>query len=139
MEKVVTVLGWFVLATLALAIARQLSEQISDEKSMSIFYDSFKGSYGLAGSTNMLLENFTSLNPADASLNARNPYNLLDIPAKATGDLTAKTCYEKDFLSQSQKTGNYIQRTNNFRHAGPDSCSAPLTEFVDSFYTQESI
>jgi hypothetical protein len=27
MEKVLTVLGWFVMASLALAIARQLSEQ----------------------------------------------------------------------------------------------------------------
>jgi hypothetical protein len=137
MEKVFTVLGWFVLATLALAIARQLSEQLSDEQSFSVFSDLY--SYGR-------VENFTvnanaNANPADASLNPRTPYNLLDMPAnaKGPGDLTAKTCYENDFLAQTQKTGNYIQRTNNFRHAAPDSCSAPMTEFVDSFYKAESI
>jgi hypothetical protein len=51
------------------------------------------------------------------------------------GTLSAKTCFQSDFLAQSNKVGNYIQRTNNIRHATPDSCSAPLTELVDSFYT----
>ena len=51
------------------------------------------------------------------------------------GDLSSKTCYQSDFLAQSQKVGNFVQRTNNFRHAAPDSCSAPLTELVNAFYT----
>ena len=76
--------------------------------------------------------------PAEASLeNPRQPYALLNgvLPEKGNkGKLTAKTCYEKDFLAQSNKVGNYIQRTNNYPHAAPDSCSAPLTELVDSFY-----
>lgn len=81
-----------------------------------------------------------TMSPADADLDVRQPYELLKdvIPVKKSpGDLTAKTCYDKDFISQSDLCNsklNYIQRTNNFPHNRPDNCSAPLTELVDSFY-----
>lgn len=117
MEKTLTVLGWFVLASLALGIARQLSEQ------KQLFWNE-----GFSGS------------PANATLNKpRDPYALLigSMPVKAeskTGNLTAKTCYETDFLAQNQRTGNFEQVTNNFKHKGPDSCSAPLTAMVNTIY-----
>ena len=116
-DPIVQFLGIMVLLTLMMAIARQLSEQ------------SVSGPYA---------EAFQLYNPADASLvNPRAPYSLLSLPVKETpGDFTAKTCYDADFLSQSNKTGNFIQRTNNFPHLGPDSCSSPHTEFVNSFYTK---
>jgi len=154
-EKTITVLSWFVMATLALAIARQLSEQ----KELVAFPSSAGGlSYNRPGWNKPLLERFenpdfdnygnvkgtadkvemSSGNPADAQItNMHQPYSLLAdvLPVKRTdGTLTAKTCYQKDFLAQSNKTGNYLQRTNNFVHAEPDNCSAPLTEMVDSFY-----
>lgn len=75
--------------------------------------------------------------PGPAALNIRQPYNLLlDSLSvkKEQGKLTAKACFDTDFLSHTDKIGNYIQRTNNFKHATPDNCSAPLTEMVDSFY-----
>jgi hypothetical protein len=81
-----------------------------------------------------------TLSPDTANLDVRRPYDLLlDVmpEKKKPGVLTAKTCYEKDFISQSDLCTaklNYIQRTNNFPHNRPDSCSAPLTELVDSFY-----
>ena len=79
-----------------------------------------------------------ALSPADSQLeNMREPYALLKgaIPVKTEeGDLTAVSCFRKDFLSATNKVGNYIQRTNNYKHATPDDCSAPLTEMVDSFY-----
>ena len=53
-----------------------------------------------------------------------------DSENRQLGTLTAQSCFEKDFMAQSSKTGNFIQRTNNFRHEEPDNCSAPLTEFV---------
>lgn len=101
MDRIFVILGWIVMATLALAIARQLSEQ------QLVFHPG-------------LLEGFSSrpLAPVD--------------PAK-NDTLTAKTCYEADFMSQTQMAGDYTQRTNNFKHAKPDSCSAPL-EFVNKFY-----
>ena len=131
-DTVIRVLGWFVLATLALAIARQLSEQTQ----INLIPTNFGASYNRPGFGKGLLENFTSYGGDPAS--AADPYVLLAdvLPAKRGADtnLTAKTCYENDFLAQTQKTGNYIQRTNNFRHAAPDSCSSPHTEFVGGFY-----
>jgi hypothetical protein len=57
------------------------------------------------------------------------------IPTKGTeGDLTASSCFANDFLAQTEKTGNFLQRTNNIRQARPDSCSAPRTELVNAFY-----
>jgi hypothetical protein len=114
MDKVFTVLGWIVMATLALAIARQLSEQIE------------LGPYAAWNA-----EGFVSAGPSPTN------YTLLpDVfpPAANPGNLTAKTCYAADFVSDTQKTGNYLQRTNNFKHGIPDSCSSPFTELVNSFY-----
>lgn len=94
------------MATLALAIARQLSEQ------QLVYHPS-------------LLEGFSS----QISTN----YREIRDPAK-NKTLTAKSCYESDFMSHTQLSGDYTQRTNNFKHANPDNCSAPLTEFVNKFY-----
>lgn len=143
-------LSWIVLLTLALAIARQLSEQTT----LYFLPDSFGIPFSRAGWDRGLLESFkgsqqeqslsgtldTSIpfNPADATLETpTRPYALLNgvLPEKSDkGTLTAQTCFEKDFISQTDKTGNYIQRTNNFRHAAPDNCSAPFTEVVNSYY-----
>ena len=119
MEKIFTVLGWFVLASLSLAIARQLSEQ-----------------------KHVWNEGFMVLNPADANL-TKDPYALLEsIPVKPgaseskTGNLTASTCYETDYIAQNQRTGNFDQLTNNFKHVRPDSCSAPFTEIVNTIYRE---
>lgn len=142
-DKTLTVLGWFVLITLMCAIARQLSEQTQLNLTPSLF----GASWNRPGSSHRLLERFTNgsenvisgkpdadqFNPAAA----KAPYTLLnDVLAQkqTAGTLTAKTCYQKDFMAQTEKTGNFIQRTNNYRHGAPDNCTAPLTEFVDSFY-----
>lgn len=121
MEKVFTVLGWFVMASLALAIARQLSEQ----KNLGPF-SAFEG--------------YT--NPPQADKKAVANYTLLAdefAPATAPGNLTAKTCFDADFQAATEKTGNYIQRTNNFKHGIPDSCSSQRTEMVNSFYVPASL
>jgi len=107
MDKYIQVLGWVAMGTLALAIARQLSEQR--------IYDMIPMNFGSSQRTKGLLENFTS--PVTST-------------NQKLGDLTAQTCFEKDFMAQSSKTGNFIQRTNNFRHEKPDNCSPLLTEFV---------
>ena len=151
MEKAIKYLGWLVLLSLSIAIARQLSEQ----RTIYLLPDSFGKLFSRHGWDRGILqfssEGFTNESsvkgrvdtsgyvvPADASLdNPRQPYALLNgvLPEKLDkGTLTAKTCYDKDFIEQSNKVGNYIQRTNNFRHAAPDNCSAPLTEMVNSFY-----
>ena len=105
------------MASLALAIARQLSEQ----KTL-VWYN----------------ERFMNLNPADYTLDKpRDAYALLQIPVKetsSTGDLTAKSCYDADYMPKHEMTGNYDQATNNYRHKMPDSCSSPLTSLVNTIY-----
>ncbi len=138
MEQAFTVLGWVVLITLSLAIARQLSEQnyiymLPDR------WGTQYATYGQAGRKG-LLEQFTNYSGSPAKADAS--YKLLsDVlgDKKTDGTLTAQTCYQSDFLEQSNKVGNYIQRTNNFHHGTPDNCSAPRTELVDSFYRNEKI
>ena len=102
MDSIFVILGWLVMATLALGIARQLSEQ------QLVYHPS-------------LLEGFSS-----------HGRPLVEDPAK-NETLSAKTCYENDFMSHTQLGGDYTQRTNNFKHAKPDNCSASL-EFVNKFY-----
>jgi len=109
--KVLTVLAWIAMTTLAIAIARQLSEQ----KALNIF-------------EKPLLEYFQSASTKDSDL-------LLTLqPASGPGNLSAKTCFATDFVAQNQKVGDYSQKTNNFKHGNPDSCSSPRTEFVNSIY-----
>jgi hypothetical protein len=136
MENTITVLAWIVFATLILAIARQLSEQRGN------YYMFIKEGFEDTGSEDSdkvhgkMSPASTSPGPIDLE-NPRESFNLLnDVlkPIENKNLYTAKSCYSNDFIAQSAKTGNYIQRTNNFRHAAPDNCSAPLTELVGSFY-----
>jgi hypothetical protein len=55
-------------------------------------------------------------------------------PDTGLSGLTAGACWSQDRANELQLGGQYAQRTNNYRHAYPDSCSALRTEFVDSMY-----
>jgi len=44
---------------------------------------------------------------------------------KKWGTMTSETCYHTDLGESLKKTRNYAQRTNNYTHEQPDSCSAP--------------
>lgn len=48
--------------------------------------------------------------------------------------MTSEKCYKTDMGEQLKKTRNFLQRTNNYQHSHPDSCSAPNHEFVGTFY-----
>jgi hypothetical protein len=160
MRALFTALGWLGVATLLLAVLLQTKSDIygfpSNWGEQYARHGQNRGELPPMGQPFVLgsLEGFTenkekeskevngrieqpfgpSGNPADAP-SLSSTYSLLPLQTKPTpGTLSAKTCYESDFLAQSQKVGNYIQRTNNIRHASPDSCTAPLTELVDSFY-----
>lgn len=144
MEKVFTFLGWLALITLVLAIARQLAER----RNIYFLPDSWGKQYtnenfanipasmanvkGIVEKTDLL----TSGEPNKAG--AQTSFTPLSdvLKSKGTdGTMTASSCFQQDFLAQSEKVGNYIQRTNNFRHGTPDNCSAPRTELVDAIYT----
>jgi hypothetical protein len=87
----------------------------------------------------------STLSPANASLNKpRKPYHLLsdvlqDAPRDTVGCLRAGCCDETDFESRTNLTGNYIQRTNNYKRVYPDNCTGPLHEFTMSFYKTEKL
>lgn len=134
------------MATLAVGVARQLSSQ----RGIYLLPDSWGIPFARHGQEGQR-EGFENKEVVEGvmdktrKLEAGNPaeamkpssYSILAdvMPTKGTdGNLTAKTCFQSDFLAQSEKTGNYIQRTNNIRHARPDSCSAARTELVNAFY-----
>jgi len=81
------------------------------------------------------------LEPHDATLEKpREPYNLLkDLLPEAVVRVspTSQRCYETDFQTRIEKTGNFKQLTNNYKRGEPDSCSSPLHEFVLSYYKPE--
>jgi hypothetical protein len=84
--------------------------------------------------------------PAPSSLNERIPYHLLqgvlkDAPVdnQDNSKLNSCACYTKDFQNRIQLTGNYIQRTNNYKRANPESCSAPYHELVNNFYAVQKL
>ena len=83
--------------------------------------------------------------PATAQLTQpRKPYHLLsdvlqNAPRDTIGCLRAGCCDETDFESRTNLTGNYLQRTNNYKREYPDNCSGPLHEFTMSFYKTDSL
>lgn len=96
-------------------------------------------SIGMAGEVTGKPETSDVSGPADASLKQpREPYNLLkELPAAPRGSiscLNAACCSETDFEQRTNQTGNFLQRTNNYKRDFPDSCSAPLTELNLAFY-----
>lgn len=54
---------------------------------------------------------------------------------KNWGSMTSERCFRTDIGESLKRTRNFLQRTNNYRHTHPDSCSAPNHEFVGTFYT----
>jgi hypothetical protein len=70
----------------------------------------------------------------------QGPYHLYDTeidntrPYNEVGTLTQQKCYEQDGNRLPEKLQDYSQRTNNYVHTYPDSCSAPFKELVGSFY-----
>ena len=75
---------------------------------------------------------------ADANLTNNQPYHLLqDERANARPQLSTVStagCYATDMEQHLSKVGNHRQLTNNYRRAGPDSCSAPWKELLFHFY-----
>jgi hypothetical protein len=53
------------------------------------------------------------------------------------GKMSSERCFRKDIGESLKKTRNYLQRTNNYQHIHPDSCSAPNHEFIGTFYKPE--
>ena len=77
-------------------------------------------------------------NAAEADIaDQRTPYNLLKGVLPSDGSklsgMSAQRCYEADFENRLM-TSSRKQMTNNYQRLNPDSCTAPFTELVTSFY-----
>ena len=77
--------------------------------------------------------------PANASLTEpRKPYHLLpDLPPAPRGSISclkASCCAETDFEWRTNLTGNFLQRTNNYKREFPDNCTGPRQELTLAFY-----
>ena len=83
--------------------------------------------------------------PGPASLTQpRKPYHLLsdvlqNAPRDTVGCLTAGCCNETDFEARTNLTGNYLQRTNNYKREYPDNCTGPLHDFTMAFYKTDTL
>ena len=112
MDKTIQVLGWFVMGTLALAIARQLSEQ----KVFDFMPSNYGAAIGRRGWNRRLLahEGFASTKIVGWEKDQPSVH--------APEKVSAQNSYEKDVTAQNAMVGNYVQRTNNFPHTGADNC-----------------
>jgi hypothetical protein len=82
------------------------------------------------------LEGPDSFLPQAGTITAGDQVALGDFIPVKTGltKMSAISCAAADQARQGEVGGQYTQRTNNYRHDYPDSCTAPLSEFVGSVY-----
>ena len=55
-------------------------------------------------------------------------------PATRVTNNSAGSCAAADTARQAELGGQFVQRTNNYKHDYPDHCSSLLSEFVGAFY-----
>jgi len=55
-------------------------------------------------------------------------------PSPGLTKLSAVSCAASDNARQQELGGQYVQRTNNYKHDYPDHCSSLLSDFVGGFY-----
>ena len=51
---------------------------------------------------------------------------------------TSQQCYTTDFTRAYERAGSYSQKTNNYKHDYPDSCSSWNHDLVLDFYKSKS-
>jgi hypothetical protein len=109
-----------------------------DKEQLKEAFENIGSSEGVTGKS----ETSDVSGPAPASLkDPRKPYNLLsELPPGPRGSISclkASCCAETDFEWRTNQTGNFLQRTNNYKREFPDNCTAPLTELNLAFYNNE--
>jgi hypothetical protein len=81
--------------------------------------------------------------PAPKDLEPEDILNGATSPMTAAGQntdfLNAQRCFEGDFQTRLERTGNYRQLTNNYKRGDPNSCTAPLQNLVLPFYKVEPL
>lgn len=56
---------------------------------------------------------------------------------RIAGGPTAQKCFDVDWARGLERAGSYAQRTNNYIHGYPDSCSAPNHDLILNFYEEK--
>jgi hypothetical protein len=81
--------------------------------------------------------------PSPVNFANRDSYLLLEDELKGMDSgiscVNSRSCFATDFNRLQEKTGNFRQLTNNYKHGYPDSCSAPFQELVNSFYDSKGV
>ena len=79
-------------------------------------------------------------NAAEYNSDRKKPYKSYDLlnggkyePRVASGP-TAERCYKTNWSRELELSGSYAQRTNNYKHNYPDSCSSWNHDLVLDFY-----
>jgi hypothetical protein len=132
----VRTLLFFAVAALVLLYAYR-SYRLEGFADLNVSPSLFKASVAPGGSEEEL-----ALSPGPAmSESTEKIIESAGLPAMSTaeaeanwGSMTSQTCYKSDIGESLKLTRNFLQRTNNYIHSHPDSCSAPNHEFVGTFY-----
>jgi hypothetical protein len=147
MKNMMGLLGAFIVGWLILTLALALFTQSRD------FYgpnpilrprlevkEPFQNGGATVGITDVVGAGL-QLQPGDPALGTpRAPYALLNLPTTTNPTvLTAQECHEADFATRLEKTGNFRQMTNNYRHGDPDSCSGWTEELNMAIYKTEPL
>lgn len=120
-SEVIRILSLFVLLTLMCAIARQMSEMgVTGYDPLGFAEEGFEDKKDKAAAVASaplfgVPENTGSLEPAKVGTYALIDGKNTEATVDAVGSLSAQKYYEKDFAAHTMRTGNYIQRTNNYR------------------------
>ena len=149
-QRLFSILGWLALVTLVLAVYNQVNQlgYTFFRPRLYLLNDAWGqryARYGQEGFENATTEQDNKqkedvmgvIGDAGEAAPASASYLLAADVFHATpsaAGLTAKTCFKTDYEANTNLVGNYIQQTNNYPHRRPDSCSAPRTEMVNSFY-----
>ena len=124
------ILGIIVLILIGLAALKYLG----DPRFKTVISEAFESSSPTDP------EPYTKVSQLSPDIHDVGPANILKDsievtrPFNVVGTLTQQQCYEQDGNRIPERLGDYTQRTNNYVHTYPDSCSAPFKELVGSFY-----
>jgi hypothetical protein len=111
-----------------------------DMQALSAGMESYINQYNVVRESIPYIEPMVDLMPEEVV----QPYSLLNgvLPLKdiqTNGTLNSQSCYEGDFQTRLEKTGNFKQLTNNYKRNDGESCSAPLQEFVTAYYDVKAL
>jgi len=125
----------FALATIVILMAYQIRMTTSDYLGFGVEGFTNTNTNSVRDSDTSVLEGNGGNEPELAQIQQGLPLSdFLEPAGTGPSNLGADACARIDSARQTELDGQYVQRTNNYRHDNPDNCSSPLSEFVGAFY-----